>query len=215
MNKTKIEWTNYTWNPVTGCKHGCWYCYAKRLAEGKLRHLYPQGFEPTFWPERLAEPARVKEPSKIFVCSMADLFGEWVPGGWIEAVMEVARANPQHTFQFLTKNPGRYYRRRFPDNAWAGMSFTRPWGCADMQDIDVGVRFLSIEPLMAEPRLFKMRGVHWVIIGAMTGPGAVKPKPEWVRVIVTEADRANVPVFLKHNLGKLRDEFDYRQEWPR
>ena len=85
MNRSSIEWTRYTWNPVTGCKHGCTYCYARRLAEGRLkgRFGYDNGFEPTFHQNRLLEPQNVKKPSMIFTCSMGDLFGEWVPRQWI------------------------------------------------------------------------------------------------------------------------------------
>ena len=111
MNKTKIEWTNWTWNPVVGCKHNCWYCYGKRIAKRFFKDN--PNYEPKFYPERLKEPYTLKKPSKIFVCSMADLFGDWVKMNWIERVIKVVKENPQHTFQFLTKNPKRYLEFEF------------------------------------------------------------------------------------------------------
>lgn len=141
MNKTKIEWADMTWNPVTGCRHGCGYCYARRIAErfrpfdlphvteagvlngindlaapiitvcrdGKERVCaHPYGFEPTFHRYRLDEPLKMKKPQTIFVVSMGDLFGDWVPTSWITAVFAACLAAPWHTYMFLTKNPHRY-----------------------------------------------------------------------------------------------------------
>ena len=154
-NKTKIDWADATWNPVTGCLHGCEYCYARRIAErfgsnqmpiftdypvldkpvrsvgfdcGKI-HPYPFDFTPTFHRYKLDEPQRWKKPRNIFVCSMADLFGEWVPDAWIREVFEACEAAPQHRFLFLTKNPGRYCHLEragiMPkgDNFWFGATF--------------------------------------------------------------------------------------------
>lgn len=137
MNRTNIEWCDYTWNPVTGCLHGCSYCYARRMAKrfGKseglpsrppcdcqigLRYIaqpgevFPAGFIPTFYPGRLEEPKKVKKPSRIFTVSMGDLFGEWVSPEWIDAVLQVVRECPQHTFIFLSKNPARYEIYEWP-----------------------------------------------------------------------------------------------------
>ena len=120
MNKTKIEWTNYTWNPCVGCKHGCSYCYAKRMND---RFKWIENWnEPKFYPERLKEPYKVKKPSKIFVGSMCDLFGDWIDKDWIDRIILTARENPQHTFQFLTKNPKRYSKFEFPKNCWLGVT---------------------------------------------------------------------------------------------
>lgn len=118
MNKTKIEWTDYSWSPVVGCKNGCSYCYARRLNDrfGWLKDWT----KPVFYPERLIEPSKVKKASKIFVCSMADLFGDWVKKSWIEQIIRVVIANQRHTFQFLTKNPKRYLEFAFPNNCWLG-----------------------------------------------------------------------------------------------
>jgi protein gp37 len=134
MNRTRIEWCDRTWNPVTGCLHGCPYCYARNLvwrfgktygAPKKINSLdmpiydeehyqvqYPFGFAPTFLRYRLEEPQLIKQPQNIFVCSMADLFGEWVPDEWIDKVFDVCNGAPQHRFLFLTKNPKRRKIRR-------------------------------------------------------------------------------------------------------
>ena len=137
MNRTKIEWSDYSWNPVTGCwgpggtaekPNRCHYCYAQKVANRFYRRLPDDRFAPVFWnydyeplnlKNRLSEPALIKKPSKIFVSSMGDLFGDWVPRKWIEAVLAVVKKCPQHTFQFLTKNPRRYQEfNPWPENCW-------------------------------------------------------------------------------------------------
>ena len=133
-----IGWTNWTWNPISGCKNGCKYCYARKIATRftpknrlgddctqpgnglhEIRYKsqpFKYGFEPTLHSYRLYEPLIMKEPSKIFVCSMADLFGEWVPDEWIHKVLKIVKQCPQHVFQFLTKNSSRYKNFDFPKN---------------------------------------------------------------------------------------------------
>ncbi len=139
MNKQKtsetsrgIEWTDYTWNPIKGCLHGCSWnmpdgsianCYAEDVANRVARTTYPEGFEHHYFePKRLDEPAKLKTPSRIFVGSMADVFGHWVPGYHIDQVLEVCESCPQHTFQFLTKNPLRALNFPLPKNVWLGCS---------------------------------------------------------------------------------------------
>jgi protein gp37 len=199
-------------------------------------------FSPTFWPDRLDQPAKVKKPSKIFVCSMADLFGDWVLEEWIIKVRAIAYNNPQHIFQFLTKNPKRLKYFKWPDNCWVGTTVTNqadadewlPW----LLQVEAPVRFVSHEPLLGEidmqrylvgvmaMKVFRDHGgkdatiipehlkprpyLHWAIIGAMTGPGAVKPKPEWVQGLLDQYRDAGVPVFVK---GSLYKDFPIR-EWP-
>ncbi len=206
MNRTKIEWTDFTWNPVTGCLHGCPYCYGRKIAN-RFRSIFPNGYKPTFHPERLEEPYRIKKPSKIFVCSMGDLFGNWVPAKWIEAVIRVAEDNPQHIFQFLTKNPARYKEFSFPRNCWLGTTVTSYEDQDRILDLprygENGrtINFVSFEPLLGEVNLegWIWGYIDWVIIGAQTNPYR-PPKPEWVERIIVGARRNGKPVFLKDNL---------------
>ena len=226
MNKTKIEWTDFTYNPISGCSKRCFYCYAWRLAKGRLRKFYLSNpnvapgcdpddpFSPRFWPGRLDEPCTLRRPSKIFVCSMGELFDPRVPDEWIEEVLAVARFCERHTFQFLTKQPQRAAQFDFPSNAWVGVTATDDFmesnvTIARLRAIQAPVRFISYEPLLdAIPSV--PCWVNWIIIGAMTGPGAIKPEPEWVQHLIDLADAAGIPVFLKDNLGWKEP----RQEWP-
>ena len=193
-----IGWCDYTWNPITGCLHGCEYCYARKIAErfggyskrsaieygntytayssnaiickldvpllkdtprGEQIAPFPFGFDPTFYKYRLGEPAKVKIPSKIFVCSMADLFGEWIPDEWIKEVFEACEAAPQHSYIFLTKNPERYGKlngknHRYDwsfvkENWWFGMTITGNGDIDKLRHLPYGHTntFISIEPL--------------------------------------------------------------------
>ena len=243
MDKTKIDWADMSWNPITGCLHGCEYCYAWHIAErfgnkylpygdGTINVLeapmdgekgidpYPFGFEPTFHRYRLGEPVRKRRPRNIFVCSMADLFGEWVPDEWIQAVFAACKAAPQHRYLFLTKNPERYKEIQFKiplptsDRYWYGTTLTG----TDGETLRFSGKncFLSIEPLL-EPinavDLWKRFG--WVIIGAETGnrKDKVVPKREWIESIVAECQIAGIPVFMKSNLRDVWGD-DLIQEYP-
>lgn len=196
-HKTKIEWTDYTWNPVTGCKHGCPYCYAR-----KISNRFYGNFEPTFHPERLKEPYNLKKPSKIFVVSMGDLFGDWVPITWIKEVIKVAEQNPQHTFQFLTKNPFRYTNFNFPKNCWLGTTVNTKDDEKRIPELNsmsgINKTFISFEPLLGEINYPPI--CSWIIIGAQTNP-EIQPKKEWVQKLIDEAWKRNIPVFLKDNLN--------------
>ena len=201
MNRTKIEWTDYSWNPITGCLYDCWYCYAK-----KLFTRFHRSFEPTFHPERLEEPAKLKKPSKIFCCSVSDLFAYWTKEEWREAVIGAIAKYPQHTFQLLTKQPQGIEFFRKPDNIWCGVTVT----C--QQDVDnnmirhlrkrtnAKVKFVSFEPLLGEIGC-DLRGIDWVIIGKLTGSRAVKLQKEWVENLIKNAEHHDVPVFIKDNLS--------------
>ena len=257
--KTKIDWCDSTWSPVTGCLHGCEYCYARRIAERfggypsdeKLHELdvpqmishrndeggwnpwykcaYPFSFSPTFCRYKLDEPQKWKKPRNIFVCSMADLFGDWVPDEWIREVFEACDAAPQHRFLFLTKNPSRYkelenllpLHRRPPAVAemWFGHSYTGTGDYKPMQLHLAHSRFVSIEPLLhdlSEQDMMIVAATNdWIIIGAETGhrKGKVIPKKSWVDGIVYYAKRNNVPVFMKESLREIMGD-DFRQEFP-
>lgn len=233
MNKTDIDWTDFSLNVITGCagpnndgRH-CSGCYAKSLAHGRLRRFYlanrtyvvgdpSDPFAPRFWPKRLEQPARLKKPSKIFICSMGELFNPNLPDSWLRAVFAMIRANPRHTFQLLTHQP-RQLRRfsPFPPNAWVGVSASTNAeavnASAHLYHIDAKVRFLSLEPLLSHIDGNTIFGLDWVIVGAQTGPGAQPPKTEWVHDIASTANRYDVPLFLKKNLHLNPP----RQEWPR
>jgi len=227
MNKTNIEWTDYTWNPVTGCTRRCPYCYASRLAQGRLKHIYLANkcvakgcdendpFAPRFWMKRLHEPRKVKNGSKIFVCDMGDLFDPNVPKSWIAAVLHEAEFCWWHTFQFLTRQPQHAARFTFPRNAWVGITIEDATTesrqrLQDFWQVKAPIRYISYEPLLG-PIQRVPDWVDWIIIGAMTGPGALKPNDWWVHKLVLAADQAGIPVFLKDNLGWPVK----RQEFPK
>lgn len=254
--KTKIDWCDSSWNPVTGCMHDCGYCYARTLAKryggfdhdenkklvgtqlaigvqelDRPKHImrrngmhkapYPWGFLPTLHRYRLDQPQKWSEPRTIFVCSMADLFGKWVPDEWIEDVFKACEAAPQHRYLFLTKNPRRYHtlaqEGKLPnsDNFWYGST-------AETEDKTVWFAdsyntFISIEPIHGRfdctetPEDF----TDWIIVGAETGnrAGMVVPKREWVEELVEYGKRSNVPVFMKESLRGLMGD-DFKQEFP-
>lgn len=215
MNKTTIEWTNYSWNPIFGCDHGCYYCYAKKITQ-RFPNNFPNGFKPTFHPERLCEIHLLKKPAKIFVCSCADLFAQWTPNFWRDSVLsEIFACKVKHTFQLLTKNPERIPPIEFPENVWVGTTVT---GEGDIDNIEAmrkvrGNRFVSFEPLLRylEPDL---EGIDWVIIGKLTGARRIKMDWSWVGIILDEAQRNEIPVFMKNNLRKEFPKKQLRQEFP-
>lgn len=209
-DSSSIEWTEATWNPVTGCvkiSPGCKHCYAERLA-GRLKAMgsprYASGFETAFHPEALLAPTRWKRSRMIFVNSMSDLFQDEVPLSFIKQVFEVMEACPQHTFQVLTKRPhlarAASTELPWPPNVWMGTSVEHPdylHRVRELQQVPAAVRFLSLEPLLARfPRL-TLSGIHWVIVGGESGPGARPIEPEWVREIRRHCERSQVAFFFK------------------
>jgi protein gp37 len=151
----------------------------------------------------LEDPLKRRRPSRIFVCDCGDLWGEWVPDEWIEEVLKVVKKCPQHTFQFLTKNPRRYLDiEPLPENSWAGTTVTcnKDYERAKvMGKVKAPIRFLSIEPLLGEVS-FAFDNVQWIIVGAQTGKNPVRPKKEWIEKILSNAKKMGIPIFLKNNL---------------
>jgi len=189
LNKTKIEWCDLTWNPVTGCYHGCPYCYARKIAERfKGSKAWQNGFTPTMHPERLNDPVNEEVPQTIFVCSMADLFGDWVPEDWILDVLSTCIFAPQHTFLFLTKNPKRYLTIPSDfvrDHMWFGVSVTGNEDALrihELRKLHTENRFVSFEPLLSIPHGVNLKGIPQVIIGAQTNP-SVEITPDMIRPI--------------------------------
>jgi len=214
MNRTRIEWTTFTWNFIVGCLRGCGYCYARRQAKRfKHRCLRCYRFEPHTHPERLDQPLKVKKPALIFATSMSEPFGPWIPREWLEQILDVARRCPQHVFQLLTKCPEGAKRYRFPENCWIGTSVDDPdaLGRIDiLRTVSAPVRFVSFEPLLGRMKGLHLRGVDWAIIGAQTGPRAVEVDPQWVEEIIQDCRAASVPVFVKDNVNWP----EQIREWP-
>lgn len=215
FNRTndKIEWAAWSWNPITGCKHGCPYCYARDIAN----RFYAEKFEPTYRPERLAAPINTKPiPPRwkgdmgnagVFVCSMADLFGAWVPDDWIEAVMRVVRGSPQWRFIFLTKNPERLAEVEWPANAWVGATVDEQVRIARTEAafrrFDATVKFVSCEPLRERVMFTDLSLFDWVIVGGQSqssGGPAAQPDPWWAMELTVDAHRAGCKVYHKTNL---------------
>ncbi len=214
MNRTRIEWTDFTWNPLVGCLHGCRYCYARRQARRQLHRCEACArFEPHLHPERLEEPAHVRTTARIFCCSMGELFGPWVDPSWTRLVLETAGKCPRHTFQFLTKSPHRLAEFEFPENCWVGTSIESDaslWRKEALLRARARVRFVSFEPLLGPMPGLSLDGLGWVIIGAETGPRKVSAERSWVQGIIDAARAASVPVFVKNNVHW----HEPLREWP-
>jgi len=212
MGKSNIEWTDETWNPVTGCTKispGCKLCYAERLS-GRLKAMgqakYRNGFKLTLHEHELERPLHWKKPRMIFVCSMSDLFHEAIPTEFIGQVCQVMRRAPWHTFQVLTKRV--YWLEElsgrmaggWPPNVWAGTSIENDqyaFRADHLRHVQARVRFLSIEPMLGPLPSLNLDGIHWVIVGGESGPGARPMNPEWVRDIRNRCQAAEVPFFFK------------------
>jgi protein gp37 len=210
--RSAIEWTEMTWNPVTGCTKvspGCLNCYAERMAR-RLQAMgaarYASGFEVTLHDAGLDAPMRWKFPRKVFVNSMSDLFHKDVPLAFIQRVFEVMSACPQHQFQVLTKRSARLRKLAqqraivWPQNVWMGVSVEdqrRAHRAVDLGAVPASVRFLSVEPLLGPIEQLPLEGIDWVIVGGESGPGARPMRAEWVESLLSQCRKRGVPFFFK------------------
>jgi len=207
---SSIEWTEATWNPVTGCNQvspGCAHCYAKTFAErwrGIPGHPYQQGFDLRLWPERLQAPLRWRKPRTIFVNSMSDLFHEQIPPSFLLAVFETMRAAHWHTFQILTKREDRLAELaaeiQWPANVWMGVSIEnrRFAHRADvLRQVPAAVRFISAEPLLGPLENLDLSGIDWLIAGGESGPRHRRVDPGWVRALRDKCQEQQVAFFFK------------------
>jgi protein gp37 len=229
MQKTGIEWTDVTWNPVTGCTRvsaGCDNCYAATLANRLLRESYlarlpvvdsdltrRDPFAVRLWPERLGQPIGWREPRTVFVNSMSDLFHADIPDDFVRRVFEVMLCVRRHVYQVLTKRPAR--ARRFwdqhrrdgaplPAHIWIGTSVENQevsYRIDHLREVPAAVRFLSCEPLLG-PMELDLTGIHWVIVGGESGPTRRPMQSEWALSIRDQCLAANVPFFFKQWGGR-------------
>lgn len=207
---SKIEWTEKTWNPITGCTKasaGCAHCYAESMAK-RLKAMgsskYANGFIPTMHEESLGEPLLWKTPHTIFVCSMADLFHESIPFDFIDKVMHTIKETPWHRYQILTKRAQRmadYFSRvEVPSNVWIGVTVENrsTKGRIDvLRTIKAPIRFLSCEPLLEDLGDMDLTNIDWVIVGGESGTQARPMSPAWVHAIHAQTEKLNIPFFFK------------------
>ena len=208
--QSTIEWTQMTWNPVTGCSkvsQGCKHCYAERMAQ-RLRAMgnarYQQGFAVTLHEDLVEEPLKWGRPRLVFVNSMSDLFHEEVPLTFIQRVFDTMRKASHHVFQILTKRSARLLdvAKDLPwaENIWMGVSVEDEhvvFRIQDLQQVPAPIRFLSCEPLIGPLDALPLDGIHWVIVGGESGPGARPMQQAWVESILLQCRNASVPFFFK------------------
>ena len=237
-----IEWTELTWNPVTGCDRvaaGCDNCYAMALAkrlkamgqakyqtDGDVRTSGP-GFGVSLHPSALKQPYKWRSPKVVFVNSMSDLFHAKVPLSFMRDIFDVMRETPQHTYQVLTKRARRMARVAsqldWPDNVWMGVTVESD-AVTDridyLRDVPAATRFLSCEPLLTALPGLKLAGIHWVIVGGESGPGSRAMLPEWATDIRNQCEGSGVPFFFKQAGAVLAKEWGVSgkghdaDDWP-
>jgi protein gp37 len=211
---TEIEWTDATWNPVTGCSkitRGCDLCYAERFSErfrGVPNHPFESGFDLTLRPERLAQPLRWRQPRRIFVNSMSDLFHKEVPTTFVDSVFDTMEAASWHTYQVLTKRSslmvrylrGRYGRSFAPPHIWLGVSIEDAKNAVRLKHLraaQASVKFVSFEPLLGAVGKIDLSGIHWAIVGGESGPHSRPMSEAWATEIRDQCLSANVAFFFK------------------
>jgi len=205
-----IEWTDATWNPVTGCTKvspGCKHCYADRMAR-RLKAMgqprYRNGFQITLQPDLITQPLTWKRPKYVFVNSMSDLFHDDVPTAYIVEIFDIMAQAHWHTFQVLTKRTERLieisHKLQWPANVWMGASVENSdyiYRINHLRNVPAAVRFLSIEPLLGPIPKLALKGIDWVIVGGESGPKAREMKAEWVRPIRDKCIGMGIPFFFK------------------
>ena len=213
-DNSSIEWTNATWNPVTGCSKlspGCDNCYAERFSErfrGVPAHPFEHGFDLRLRPHRVTQPLDWKKPKMVFVNSMSDLFHKQIPRKYIEAVFDTMERANWHVFQVLTKRSSlmrnfindRYKDKMVPEHIWLGTSVEdrmRRSRIEHLRNTNARVRFLSIEPLIGDPGDLELDGIDWVIVGGESGPRARPMQLEWARSVRDQCIEQDIPFFFK------------------
>lgn len=211
MSTSKIEWTEETWNPTTGCDKvsaGCKNCYAEVMAN-RLQAMgtpgYENGFDFSIMPERLEQPLKRKKSTKYFVNSMSDLFHEKMPNEFLDKIMGIIDLTPQHVYQILTKREDRMFEyfqnRRVPENIWLGVTVEdKKHGVPridKLRNINATIKFLSVEPLLQDIGEIDLSGIHWVIVGGESGAKARPMKPEWALNVKKQCEDQNVAFFFK------------------
>ncbi len=210
MAKSKIEWTEATWNPTTGCTKvsaGCKHCYAETMSK-RLKAMgaagYENGFEFSLMPERLTQPLNIKKPTRFFVNSMSDLFHEKMPFDYLDRVFDVMENTPRHQYQILTKREdilGDYFKNRtVPKNVWLGVTVENKKSknrIDILRNIEAEIRFLSLEPLLEDLGELDLSNIHWAIVGGESGPKARPMDKEWAINIMHQCDDQGVAFFFK------------------
>lgn len=215
-----VDWANWTWNPITGCLHGCKFCYAREIANSeRMKDYYPNKFEPTFHEYRLSAPRNTLVPKsgderdgRVFVCSMADLFGKWVPDEWIEKVFASCLEAPEWEYMFLTKWPNRYSQMPLLPKAWYGASVVQQSDVARVESAMAAfetpcVKWVSMEPMLTPVQFNDLSWCDLMVIGAQTSTTqpegyvpAFSPEFDWIVDVVNQCRKWDVPYYLKENL---------------
>ncbi|NHI94932.1 MAG: DUF5131 family protein [Candidatus Lokiarchaeota archaeon] len=209
--KKNIEYADRSWNPLTGCnipdcavKQRLGSCWAQKMAwrlKGRAGYDLDDPFKPTYHVDKLQDPLRWRKPRRIDCCFMGDI--SCMEPGWIETIIELMRFTPRHRYYLLTKNPTPLRNYKFPANAWIGTTINKRadlWRILELEQISARIRYLSIEPLYERIRLHRINPkINWIIIGAQTNP-EFQPENEWIRAIIHDAEKYNIPIFMKDNL---------------
>lgn len=210
MKSTKIEWTDKTWNPITGCTKksvGCAHCYAEvmtRRLKAMNLEKYKNGFELTLHEDELSQPLKWKGSHNIFVCSMSDIFHEDVPFDFVDKIIDIITQTPQHRYQILTKRANRmaeyFANKTIPNNIWLGVTVectSTKNRIDELRNLNASIKFLSCEPLLEDLGELDLNGIDWVIVGGESGPKARPMKQEWVLNIKEQVNKQKAAFFFK------------------